>query len=63
MPTKNAVIWINHPEEIADKIEQALQNKTEFVLKAQQWFEKINQHPIQEASTRILSDIKAILSK
>jgi len=60
MPDKKAVIWLNSKEEVAVKIEQALQD-TSTVSFAQQWFEIINQHPPQEASKRIWESILKVI--
>jgi len=63
MPSKDAVVWVNSPDEIAAKIEKLLVNKTATVKNAAQWFEKINQHPVNEASERILNSIHQIINK
>lgn len=62
MPNKDAVIWLNHPSEIAEKIEKGLNNKKQIVDNAQEWFEKINLHPIDQSSTRIIAVLKQIIS-
>jgi UDP-N-acetylglucosamine:LPS N-acetylglucosamine transferase len=60
----NAVVWLNSPDEIADKIEIMLSDKAQKVVEnAQEWFEKINQHPAQEASNRIWEAIDQICKK
>lgn len=60
----DAVVWLNSPYEIADKIELMLGDKCENVVeKAQEWFEKINQHPAEEASERIWEAIDKICRK
>lgn len=57
----DAVVWINSPEEIADKIEMMLSVEAQKVVaNAQLWFEKINQHPANEASKRIWDGIAKI---
>jgi hypothetical protein len=61
MPNKRAVIWLNNSEEIAFKIEIALNESKETVAFAKSWFEIINQHPPQEASQRIWDGIKKII--
>lgn len=59
-----AVVWLNSPNEIADKIEMMLNDEVQkVVVKAQEWFEKINQHPAQEASKRIWEAIDQICKK
>jgi hypothetical protein len=63
MPAE-AVVWLNSPDEIADKIEMMLSDEAlKVVEKAQEWFEKINQHPAQEASSRIWEAIDQICKK
>ena len=62
MPSKNAVFWINSPNEIAQIIERMFSSDALPVIKnAQQWFEKINQHPPQLASERIWNAIDTII--
>ncbi|MCF6129925.1 UDP-glycosyltransferase [Flavobacterium sp. AS60] len=64
MPSKESVFWINSPNEIAQIIERTLNNDANaIVANAQQWFEKINQHPPQLASERIWSAIGKICKK
>lgn len=59
-----AVVWLNSPEEIADKIEMMLSVEAQKVVaNAQLWFEKINQHPANEASKRIWDGIAKICNK
>ncbi|SNA68565.1 UDP-glycosyltransferase [Flavobacterium psychrophilum] len=60
MPHKNAVVWLNTKQEIAAKLEQTLATAA-TVPWAQKWFEKINQHPPQEASERIWNAITKII--
>lgn len=63
MPT-DAVVWLNSPDEIADKIEMMMSNKVQKVVNnAQEWFEKINQHPAEDASKRIWDAIVEICYK
>lgn len=63
MPS-DAVVWLNSPDEIADKIEMMLSDKTQKVVaNAQEWFEKINQHPAKDASKRIWEAIDKICRK
>lgn len=63
MPSKKTVIWLNSSDEIEEKIKLGLQNSNEIVENAQLWFEKINQHPPQDASKRIWDGIMTIISK
>lgn len=63
MPNKDAVLWINRPEDIKEVIEKAIAAPTTVVENAQKWFEVINQYPPQEASQRIWKSIKTIISK
>ncbi len=60
----NAVVWLNSPDEIADKIEMMLRDEAQKVVaNAQEWFEKINQHPAKDASKRIWEGIAKICKK
>ncbi|MGO4770945.1 UDP-glycosyltransferase [Flavobacterium sp. W22_SRS_FK3] len=63
MPDKKAVIWLNSPNEIANKIKLALEQKNENVRSAQNWFKIINQDSPENASNRIWESIEAILSQ
>lgn len=62
MPDEAAIVWLNSPNEIATKIEQALKNSKITVNHANDWFKLINQHPAQDASKRIWDSIKTIIS-
>lgn len=61
MPHKDAVIWLNSPEEIADRIEAGLLNPESNVAAAKEWFQVINEQPIQDASARIWEAIRNII--
>ena len=63
MPNEDAVVWVNNPDEMADKIEKLLADKAIAVKNAALWFEKINQHPVDKASERILNSIKQIINR
>ncbi|MBP2283032.1 hypothetical protein H4V97_001350 [Flavobacterium sp. CG_23.5] len=64
MPNKEAVFWLNSADEIVAKIEEMLSDKSrKVVYNAQEWFEKINQHPAQDASKRIWEAIAEICKK
>ncbi|HNP32567.1 MAG TPA: UDP-glycosyltransferase [Flavobacterium sp.] len=61
MPSKDAVFWINNPNEMQHIIEKMLdKDSVKVVESAQKWFEKINQHPPQMASERIWNAINEI---
>jgi hypothetical protein len=63
MPT-DAVVWLNSPEEIAAKIKLMLSDDAQkIVANAEEWFEKINQHPADQASQRIWDAIAEICKK
>lgn len=57
MPSKDAVLWLSHPDAIATMLEEMLMGVPETVTAAQQWFEIINEHPPQRASERIWNTI------
>ncbi|HEX8563106.1 MAG TPA: UDP-glycosyltransferase [Flavobacterium sp.] len=63
MPTKDSVIWFNDAAKIATQIEEALSDSSITVAAAKQWFEKINMHPTEQASDRIISAFADITSK
>jgi hypothetical protein len=61
MPSKDAVFWINNPNEMGEIVETMLGSDSGNVIaNAQQWFEKINRHPPQLASERIWNAINEI---
>ena len=60
MPSKEAVIWLNSPEEIQQKIQGALTDGHQVVAHAQKWFEMIVHHPPELASNRIWDQIKTL---
>jgi len=64
MPSKDSVFWINGPNEMEQILEKALNSDAnKVVANAQQWFEKINQHPPEKASERIWNAIGEICKK
>lgn len=63
MPSNDAVLWINSPDEIMGIIEKGLVKDSSVIERAQQWFKIINQHSPQEASRRIWEGIKTIIYK
>ncbi len=62
MPSSEAVIWLDHPEEISIKIEMILAGVPETIKEAEAWFKIINLHPANKASERIWSRIDNITS-
>jgi hypothetical protein len=64
MPNKECVLWINHPNEMEDCITQGMSTESNTIIaNAQQWFEKINQHPTELASERIWTAIETIIKQ
>ena len=61
MHSKDSVIWLNNPSEIASKIEDVLKENTKTVKAAQDWFKVINLHPLESASSNIVNAIKNII--
>jgi hypothetical protein len=62
MPNKETVFWINNANEISDLLLEMLgDSKHEVIENAQNWFEKINQHPAKDASKRIVDSIEHIM--
>jgi hypothetical protein len=62
MPSKDCVFWIDSPDAIETIIKNGLDQPEPIVKNAQQWFEKINQHPHDQASVRILEAIEEIVN-
>ena len=62
MPSQKAVVWFDNPSDIAENIIEVLSKSQETINEAQLWFEKINQHPVEEASTRYLNAIQEIIT-
>lgn len=62
MPNKNAVLWLNSPEDIKQKIKLGLEQSVQTIENAQKWFEIINQHPPENVSDRIWKAIKTIVN-
>jgi hypothetical protein len=64
MYSKNSVIWLNNTNDIAQKIEDVLNDKNkQHIENAQKWFEVINQHPPEKASERIWNAIEEIIKQ
>jgi hypothetical protein len=63
MPNQEVVFWLNDPEEMAADILNALSDTKKTIEQAQKWFERINQHPPQQASERIWNAIEKIIEK
>jgi hypothetical protein len=61
MPSKDAVIWLNSPEEIQHKIQSALTDSNNITSHAKKWFEIIVHHPPELASKRIWDQIKILV--
>ena len=61
MQSKNAVIWLNSADEIANKIETVLTDSSVVVKNAKDWFEIINESKPNLASFRIWNEIKNIV--
>ncbi|MCB0447267.1 MAG: hypothetical protein KDD03_07105 [Gelidibacter sp.] len=62
-PSVDVVYWLDHPDDIAQAIIQAITNKELVVKNAKAWFLKINQEPYQLASERIMNTINQIIQK
>ena len=64
MPSKNAVFWINSPNDIEQIVERMLSRESDKVVEnAQKWFQIINHHPPELASERIWKAIKIICNE
>ena len=62
MPSSEAVIWLDHPDTIANRIEKILQGVPNTVKAAQQWFSVINEQPAIEAPDRIWKAIDKLIT-
>ena len=60
MPLPDAVVWLDHPEVIPDRLEKMLGRVPETVTAAQDWFEVINKQPAIEAPDRIWDGIEKL---
>jgi hypothetical protein len=64
MPSKDSVFWLNNPNEIAEKIEMMLSDKShEIIVNSKKWFQEINKHPAEKATERIWNKIEEIIEK
>lgn len=61
MPSKDAVLWIDSPQQISAAILKGIGDNAVVLQNAQRWFEKINLHPAGEASQRILQNLEQII--
>lgn len=62
MPSTDSVLWIDSAEAIGSTIVNGLEHNENTIKNAELWFEKINQHPVNEASLRIVQAIQKIIS-
>lgn len=64
MHSENSVIWLDSPTAIDEKIKMVVNNNHQKQIDdAKKWFQKINQHPVEQASERIWSAIENIITK
>lgn len=62
MPSRDAVLWIDSPQSIAQVIRRGLEDKARTVKAANEWFAKINLQPAEGASARIVQEFKKIIN-
>jgi hypothetical protein len=62
MPSKEAVLWLEHPESITDVLQQMLDTPETTVKAAQDWFDAIHKQPAHSSSDRIWKGIDKILN-
>ncbi|WP_299213147.1 UDP-glycosyltransferase [uncultured Dokdonia sp.] len=60
MPSPDAVVWLDHPDTIADSLETMLQGVPKTITAAQDWFRIINKQPAIEAPDRIWDGIEKL---
>lgn len=63
MPSREAVLWLEHPDTIAQMLEQMLDRAVDTVNAAHQWYKTINAQPANEASARIWNQFEHILNQ
>ena len=63
MPSKDAVLWLDHPNTIQKSLLKMLDKTNGIASSTKKWFYKINQHPATEASNRILDAIYTVVNK
>ncbi len=62
MPSRDAVLWIDSPGEMAEVIKRGLTQPGPTVEAAREWFAKINCQPANGASQRIVDGFKKIVN-
>ncbi|MEQ3657257.1 MAG: UDP-glycosyltransferase [Dokdonia sp.] len=60
MPSREAVVWLEHPDTIDQALAQMIDHPEKTIEAAQKWFETINVPPAKEASKRLWHHINAI---
>lgn len=63
MPSKEAVLWLEHPDAIVDVLQQMLDQPKQTVQAADQWYEIVNMQPAHDASARIWTQFEHILNQ
>jgi hypothetical protein len=63
MPSKQAVFWLDHPNNLENDIAFLLKENEETVSQGRKWLKKINLHPADNASQRILETLTYIVAK
>jgi hypothetical protein len=62
MPSSKSVIWMSHPDALEEGLLQLLNDGATATKEAEEWFKVINEHPAQNASTRIWEEIDKIIA-
>lgn len=60
MPDRKAVVWLDSEQTILDHLVAVLDQKTFCLKEANQWFQKIVQHPVNLASQRVVDTLVKI---
>ena len=63
MPSREAVVWLNNPQEIASKISAVLSGEVNPVPDCEKWFEVVNEHPASDASGRIVAAFQEMIRR
>jgi hypothetical protein len=60
MPTNNAVIWVHQPNQFEQALQQVFAGAETTVEAAKKWFNIVNLHPANQASTRVIDALEKI---
>lgn len=61
MPTKDAVIWVYQPDEFENALQQIFTGAATTIAAANKWFNIVNLHPVDQASSRVIAALEKII--